>query len=155
MNVQTIQLEGKRFVVVEEGYFRRLRRRAGEGDDLELPPLPKPDTEGRILAIEYARASIARDIIRERKSLGLSQEHLAKLAGIRQETLSRIETGKHTPTARVVSKIDHALQKFRKWQATSNPPRKTNSPSACGPSATAAAIPSDSKPARRSIRSSR
>ena len=114
MQIQTIQLQGKRFVVVEESYFRQLRRRAGESEEAELPPLPPPDAEGRVAAIEYARASIARDIIQHRKSLGLSQERLAKLAGIRQETLSRIETAKHTPTVRVVRKIDRALKAAEK-----------------------------------------
>jgi ribosome-binding protein aMBF1 (putative translation factor) len=117
MKVQTIQIEGKRFVLVEEAYFRRLRRRSGEVDDRELPALPAPDAEGRVLAIEYARASVARELIQERRSLGLSQDRLAKLARIRQETLSRIETGKHTPTARVLKKIDHALAKARKASA--------------------------------------
>lgn len=117
MNVQTIQLEGKRFVVIEEGYFRRLRRRAGEDDEAGFPPFPRRDAEGRVPAIEYARASIARDVIRERKSIGLSQERLAELAGIRQETLSRIETGKHTPTLRVIKKIDRALSNARRRRA--------------------------------------
>lgn len=114
VSLQTIQLAGKRFVVVEEDYFRRLRLKAGEGDDPDLPPLPAADAGGRVLAIEYAKASIARDVIRERKSLGLSQERLARMAGIRQETLSRLETGKHTPTVRVVSKIDQALSRARR-----------------------------------------
>jgi transcriptional regulator with XRE-family HTH domain len=35
---------------------------------------------------------------------------LAELAGLRQETLSRIESGKHSPTVRTVEKIDRALQ---------------------------------------------
>jgi DNA-binding XRE family transcriptional regulator len=120
VKIQTIQLGGKRFVVVEEGYFRRLRQRAGQraNDEPESPPFPEPDTKGRVLAIEYARASIARDIIRERKSLGLSQERLARIAGIRQETLSRIETGKHTPTVRIVSKIDQALSKARRSRSS-------------------------------------
>ena len=119
MTIQTIQLEGKRFVVVEESYFRRLRRLSGERAEPELPLFPRPDDEGRVDAIEYARASMARDMIRERKSLGLSQDRLAKLAGIRQETLSRIETGKHTPTVRVVTKIDKALLKARRHRAPS------------------------------------
>jgi DNA-binding XRE family transcriptional regulator len=124
MTVQTIQIEGKRFVVIEEAYFQGLRRRAGDVDDSELPPLPAPDAEGRVLAIEYARASVARELIEERRALGLSQDRLAKLAGIRQETLSRIETGKHTPTARVLRKIDRALSRARKPPAP--PERRKN-----------------------------
>jgi len=128
VTVQTIQLEGKRFVVVEESYFLRLRALSGEGDEQELPPLPEPDAGGRVHAIEYARASIARDVIRERRSLGLSQERLAKLAGIRQETLSRIETGKHTPTVRVVTKIDQALSEARRLRTPLKSKKARRSP---------------------------
>ena len=35
-----------------------------------FPRLPKPDGDGNVPALEYVRASIARDIIRERKGLG-------------------------------------------------------------------------------------
>jgi len=74
-----------------------------------LPTLPKADAKGRFPAIEYARASIARSLICDRKAAGLSQQALAKRAGIRQETLSRIESGKHTPTVATLKKIEHAL----------------------------------------------
>jgi transcriptional regulator with XRE-family HTH domain len=46
-----------------------------------------------------------------RKAAGLTQQELATRAGIRQETLSRIESGKHTPTLRTLKKIDRALGK--------------------------------------------
>ena len=62
-------------------------------------------------ALEYVRASIARDIIRERKALGLTQEQLAKLSGVRQETICRLETGLHSPTVRTVEKIERALKR--------------------------------------------
>jgi DNA-binding XRE family transcriptional regulator len=74
-----------------------------------LPPWPEPDADGYVPAMEFVRVSIARDIIRERKALGLTQEQLAKLAGVRQETLCRLETGRHSPTVRTVEKIDKAL----------------------------------------------
>jgi transcriptional regulator with XRE-family HTH domain len=45
-------------------------------------------------------------------ALGLTQQALAKLAGVRQETLSRLESGKHSPTVRTVEKIDRALKRF-------------------------------------------
>jgi transcriptional regulator with XRE-family HTH domain len=65
-------------------------------------------------AIEFTRISLARDIIRERKAAGLSQQALAALAGMRQETISRIESGKHTPTARTIDRIDRALKRAAK-----------------------------------------
>ena len=77
-----------------------------------LHVLPGPDANGRYPAIETARISVARDIIRQRKSAGLSQSRLARLASIRQETLSRIESGKHTATERTVLKIEQAIRRF-------------------------------------------
>ena len=111
IRTQTIQVAGKRLVVLEQAEYERLCKLAGRAvAEDDLPPLPKPDAQGRVPAIEYSRASIARDIIRERKALGLSQEALAGLAGLRQETLSRIESGKHTATVRTIDKIDRALR---------------------------------------------
>jgi DNA-binding XRE family transcriptional regulator len=84
--------------------------------DEELPELPKPDKHGRFPALEYARLSLARDLIRDRKGAGLSQQRLADLAGIRQETLSRIETGKHSATPRTVDKIMRVIEAERRRQ---------------------------------------
>jgi predicted transcriptional regulator len=52
-------------------------------------------------------------VIKERRALGLSQTELARLAGVRQETISRIETGKQTVTRRIIGKIDKALLKVK------------------------------------------
>jgi DNA-binding XRE family transcriptional regulator len=116
IGLQRIEVEGKRFVLLEETKYERLCREAGEAaaDTGEMPPLPKPDKQGRVPALEYARASLARDLIRDRKGVGLSQEGLAHLAGIRQETLSRIETGKHTASPGTVDKIMRAVEAERR-----------------------------------------
>ena len=80
----------------------------------EMPSLPKLDATGRFPAIEYTRVSLARNLIRDRKSVGLSQERLAELAGIRQETISRLESGKHTATPGTIAKIDRVIAAARK-----------------------------------------
>jgi transcriptional regulator with XRE-family HTH domain len=41
----------------------------------------------------------------------LTQTELAELAGTRQETISRIESGKHTASPKLVDRIDRALKK--------------------------------------------
>jgi ribosome-binding protein aMBF1 (putative translation factor) len=119
MNLQTVNVKGKRFVMLPEAEYRRLERLAvrAERDADELPAMPKPDAEGNYPALEYIKASIARDIIRERKALGLTQAELAERAGLRQETLSRLESGKHSPTVRTVEKIDRALKASVRQQA--------------------------------------
>ena len=101
---QTLDLDGKRYVVIPRDEYERLSRAA------RLPALPEPDDEGNYPAIEYARASLARKIILRREQLGLSQAELARRSGVRKETLCRIETGKVTPTIVTVEKLDRALQ---------------------------------------------
>ena len=64
---------------------------------------------GRGPAEALIDASIAREVIRRRKAVKLTQQRLAKLAGARQETDSRLESAKHSPTARTVEKIEAAL----------------------------------------------
>jgi ribosome-binding protein aMBF1 (putative translation factor) len=64
-----------------------------------MASLPKPDAEGNYPAVEYARASLGRKIIRDRAVAGLSQRELAKRAGISVEHLCRVESNKHIPSA--------------------------------------------------------
>ncbi len=78
--------------------------------DPNLPPLPPADERGHYPAIETARVIIARQVIRGRKAAGWTQAELAARAGVRQETISRIETGKHSPGLRTMAKIDRALR---------------------------------------------
>src|SRR5262245_37795904 len=111
MGVQTIHLEGKAYVIVPRDQYDRLATLARAA---ELPPLPEPDAEGNYPAVPYARASLARKIIRDRVAAGLSQRELAKRAGIRVETLCRIETGKHTPSVPTIDRIDRALKNAQK-----------------------------------------
>lgn len=112
--VQQLSIDGKQYVLLPQSEYDKLRDRAGVEAELTeegLPPLPKPDKKGRFPAEEYAKISLARDIIRGRRQSRLSQQQLADLAGIRQETLSRIETGKHKASIRTVEKIELALSR--------------------------------------------
>lgn len=116
IGLQRIEVEGKLFVLLPETEYDRLCRSAGEAavEDDRLPPLPKPDKNGRFPALQYARISLARDLIRDRKGAGLSQQRLAELAGVRQETLSRIETGRHTASQRTIDKIMRVIEARRR-----------------------------------------
>jgi DNA-binding XRE family transcriptional regulator len=77
-----------------------------EGD----PMTARIPAQGNYPAVEYARASLARKIIKARRTAGLSQVELARRAGIRPETLNRIEKGKTTPDVATIAKIDRALE---------------------------------------------
>jgi DNA-binding XRE family transcriptional regulator len=111
MVAQTIQLDGKTYVVLERDEYDRLSMLAKAAD---LPALPEPDADGNYPALECARATIARRIIRERVDVGLSQRQLAQRAGIRVETLCRIETARHTPSLATYKKIEQALRAAQK-----------------------------------------
>lgn len=109
-HVQLIRLRGERFVIIPEREYSRLRNRQNAEIDPEMPPLPPADKNGYRPAVEFADSAIARSTIRQRRALGLTQAELAQLAGVRQKTLSRLESGKHSPTVRTVEKIDKALK---------------------------------------------
>jgi DNA-binding XRE family transcriptional regulator len=93
-----------------------MARKSGHerAENVDLPPLPRPDKNGNFSAVEFARISLARDIIRDRRAAGLTQQELANSVGARQETISRIETGKHTASVQLVDKIDRVLQRLLK-----------------------------------------
>lgn len=100
----TVEIMGTRFVLIPEAELAAL-----EG----MPSLPPVFEDGSVEAQPYIRASIARGVIKERHELGLSQARLAELAGVRQETLSRLESGKHKPNVRTIERIDAALKRER------------------------------------------
>jgi ribosome-binding protein aMBF1 (putative translation factor) len=91
-------LDGKRFVILSEADYERLAQ------------MPAPDAAGNRPAVAAMRAVLARDIVRDRERVGWSQAELARRAGVRVETLNRIETGKHTPSVATIEKIDNALR---------------------------------------------
>ena len=103
--VKHVSVKGQRMVLLEEAEFDRLLRKA----DLFEPLLPEPDKNGNYPAVEYMRVSMAIDIIRQRRRLGLTQLELARRAGIRVESLNRVEQGNITPSNGTIKKIDRAL----------------------------------------------
>ena len=114
IGLQRIEVAGQRFVLLPEAEYDRLCAKASESvplNDDDLPALPKPDKHGCFPAVEYARISLARDIIRDRRAAGLTQHELAKRAGTRQETISRIESGTYSASHKLIDRIDAALKK--------------------------------------------
>jgi DNA-binding XRE family transcriptional regulator len=106
-----LRLEGSEYVMMARNEYERLVALSRIG---ELPPLPARDRRGKVPAAVYARASIAREIIRRRAAAGLTQRELARIAGVRVETLCRIETGKHTASTPTIAKLEHALTRATK-----------------------------------------
>jgi DNA-binding XRE family transcriptional regulator len=110
MTVKILELAGKRWAILPEADYRRLADRAKAAGDSDWPEFPKPDAEGNYPAVALARASLARKIIKARRMAGLTQADLARRAGIRPETLNRIEKGKTTPAVATIAKIERALE---------------------------------------------
>ena len=92
--IQEIRVGHETFCLVRKSEYLRLVRVA---------------ESGYADATDYGRASIGRDLLRKRKRSGLTQEQVAKKAGIRMETLSRLENGHGNPTVATVRRILKAL----------------------------------------------
>jgi DNA-binding XRE family transcriptional regulator len=108
MNPEIIMYKGRKCFAVPIEQFERMKIQA------DLPSLPAANANGNYDAIEYARASIARTLISGRREAGLSQDDLARLSGVRRETISRIESGKHTATVAIIDKLDKAIRSMAK-----------------------------------------
>jgi DNA-binding XRE family transcriptional regulator len=108
MTIQTLNIDGKKLIVLTEEAFAELMEKAGV-----LPPLPPADKHGARDALTFADAAIARKLISRRIKAGLTQKELAKRAGVRLETICRLESGKHAPTRETVARIDAALVRAR------------------------------------------
>jgi DNA-binding XRE family transcriptional regulator len=108
--IATLDLNGEKYAVLPLKEYRRLVSGHGVADEEgDLPPMPPRRANGDYPAIQAARVSIARDIIRTRKAAGLSQAELARRAGIRVETLNRIEKARVTADVRTMEKIEKVL----------------------------------------------
>lgn len=105
MHATTVTLAGQRFVILPEAEYLRLQNT----DSAAEPPLPERDERGNYPAIEAARAVLGRKLIEQRRALGWSQAELARRAGVRTETVNRLEQGKHTPSLSTVDKLQRAL----------------------------------------------
>lgn len=112
MTVQALRLGGKDYVIVPKDEFDRLSSQANAATT--MPSFPEPDQRGYLPAVEFTQISIARDIIRDRTTLGLTCEELASLAKVSVATLARIESGKVTPSVASIERIDAALKAAQK-----------------------------------------
>ena len=96
-------LNGRPVVILDQADYERLQEKASKWELL----LKEPDANH---TVEGFRAALARKILRHRRQLGLTQVAFARRAGIRPETLNRLENRKHTPSMATVEKIERALK---------------------------------------------
>jgi DNA-binding XRE family transcriptional regulator len=105
----TLNLSGRQYIILPKNEYERLTRRAAVIEDTELPPLPRKLAEGNYPAVEAGRTVLARKLIKRRWAVGLTQAEVARRAGIRKETLCRIEKAKVTADTATVTKIVRIL----------------------------------------------
>ena len=113
VNYQIIELGGVRYAVLREVTLLGLCRNAGALANPGQPAsIADPLEEERLDGEDLARRLLAR-----RKGLGVPQAALAELAGIRVETLNRIERGKVTPDFATIRKLVVALREAERADA--------------------------------------
>lgn len=105
---QRIELDGVRYVILRESAFERLCRQAN---------VDAPESDAAVDGVDLDRASLAEKLSKRRRATGLTQAALARRAGVRPETLNRIERGRTTPDFRTVRKLVVALNAAEREQA--------------------------------------
>jgi DNA-binding XRE family transcriptional regulator len=104
IDCKRVELDGVRYVIVRETLFDRLCQHAGVDAAQNTS-----SADGATTDLVMDRTSLAAKLIRRRKATGLSQAELARRAGIRPETLNRIERGRTTPDFATVRKLVIAM----------------------------------------------
>jgi DNA-binding XRE family transcriptional regulator len=96
--IGTLNIDGVEYVVIPRAEYEGRR-----------PKLPPKDARGERPAKLAVQAVIARSLIRRRTEAGLDQKRLAALAGVRAETISRIESGRYRPRRETLLRIEQAI----------------------------------------------
>ncbi len=97
-----VELGGRRYVILPETAFERLEAAArGAAGDWLAADGPSPFTE----PVE----GLGERLAARRREAGLTQATLAQAAGIRVETLNRIERGHTTPDYATIRKLVTAM----------------------------------------------
>ena len=98
---QRVRLDGNWYVIIKEEEFRVLtqtRNHKGKMDTLD--------------AINISDQRLADRLLQRRQDAELTQKDLANLAGIRVETLNRIEKGRTTPDFKTIRKLVNAINEY-------------------------------------------
>lgn len=105
-----LEMETGRFAVLRESVLLELCRRAGVEPACAAP-------QPAVAADSLDSPSLADRLVQRRRAAGVGQAELARRAGVRVETLNRIERGKTTPDFLTIRKLVVALGEFEQRQA--------------------------------------
>lgn len=98
---QRVLLDGSWYVIIKEDEFQ------------ELTQSQKPGRKTDALdAMNVSDQRLADRLLQRRQEAGLTQKDLAKRAGIRIETLNRIEKGRTTPDFKTIRKLVNAINEY-------------------------------------------
>jgi ribosome-binding protein aMBF1 (putative translation factor) len=113
IDCRRVELDGVRYVILRESAFESLCEKAGVDHS-------RPEAQDGLLEsrLDLDRATLAEKLVRRRRAAGLSQAELARRAGIRPETLNRIERGRTTPDFATVRKLVVAMNEAERESAT-------------------------------------
>jgi DNA-binding XRE family transcriptional regulator len=118
---RSVELDGIRYVILRETVFDLLCRKAG----IRLES-PAADEDASSSAFTLDQPSLAEKLARRRQASGLSQAELARRAGVRPETLNRIERGRVTPDFATIRKLVVAMNAAEQNQAALSNPTLTH-----------------------------
>lgn len=109
VSYEVIELGGVRYAVVRESLLMNLCRWASVAP--AGPRDHRMEARPDLQEMEHLDgATLAGRLVARRKGLGISQTAMAQRAGIRVETLNRIERGKVTPDFATIRKLVVALR---------------------------------------------
>ncbi len=108
---RSLELDGIRYVILRDSVFQLLCKKAKVEVEKEESSEPSPTT------LDLNEPSLPEKLLRRRQVSGLSQADLARKAGVRVETLNRIERGKTTPDFTTVRKLVIAMNEAEQEEA--------------------------------------
>lgn len=112
----TLEMEdGKRYVLIPEEVYKT--QTTGKPVSKDIAQRVKDLKAGkleRVKAVDVHKGMIADELKEARHAAGISQAKLADLAGVRVETISRIESGKTGTRADTINKLMEVISRFRK-----------------------------------------
>jgi len=98
---QRVRLDGKWYVIIEETEFRALTQSVNSKSKNDV-----------LDAMNISDQRLADRLLQRRQDAELSQKDLAELAGVRVETLNRIEKGRTTPDFTTIRKLVNAMNEY-------------------------------------------
>lgn len=105
MTLHDLVMDGRKYVMIPRDEWDHLAKHLPDPD---LLPAPPPNADGSF-SPHHVRVMLCNKVVLLRKKAKLTQAQLAKRAGIRVETISRLESGKHIPSVRTMEKIEAAI----------------------------------------------